>query len=339
MQPKIALLSSPLLGDSVNFLLFANNLSLNGFEVTVFSNILSSMSDWLPQIKVRAMPDRQHLIEETQLFDLVIADQRALFKHRKNQSPEEMNIFSHNFIFYNILGDLPSSLYFDHSERLKEKLPENIFKKCSIIAKGFQNFCLDYEYTKLTIPEINYKLCKDFLKLDTAEKSCGLTPPVSANLSLSKLKNKVLIHPYSPDERKNWPIQKFIKLARLLTKNGYDVAFTASPQERNRLFKEIPDGFEAPLFNSISDLAAYIYESRLLIGNDSGTGHLASALGIPTITISNKGRKFLWRPDISKNIVVSSLVIKIGGNRIWKPFVSVKRVLKAFDAMINSQGL
>jgi ADP-heptose:LPS heptosyltransferase len=38
------------------------------------------------------------------------------------------------------------------------------------------------------------------------------------------------------------------------------------------------DEFELPLFNNIGDLASFIFESALMVANDSGNGHLASFL-------------------------------------------------------------
>ena len=40
-----------------------------------------------------------------------------------------------------------------------------------------------------------------------------------------------------------------------------------------------------PIFSSLEELTSFLYESAFFIGNDSGPGHVASALNIPTLTI------------------------------------------------------
>ena len=74
-----------------------------------------------------------------------------------------------------------------------------------------------------------------------------------------------------------------------------------------------------------------------MIGNDSGVGHLASCLGIPTLTIcrSQMAANF-WRPGWSKGAVITppAWVPNLKGLRLrdqhWQKFISVKKVYKTF---------
>ena len=94
--------------------------------------------------------------------------------------------------------------------------------------------------------------------------------------------------------------------------------------------------FNAPL----DELAAFLYESGYLIGNDSGLGHLASALGIPTLTFCRrKTWANMWAPSFHKNIVLTpySWIPNISGFRLrdkqWKRFISVGRAIRAFNKL------
>ena len=96
--------------------------------------------------------------------------------------------------------------------------------------------------------------------------------------------------------------------------------------------------FEMPQFESVGQLAEYIYESAAVVANDSGNGHLASFLGVPIITIYKKRNpKFHWRPDWGSpsSVVCPWMVIKFGEYRIWRFFVSVNMVLRALARVIN----
>lgn len=144
-----------------------------------------------------------------------------------------------------------------------------------------------------------------------------------------KFKNRIIIHPTSTDIAKNWPAGKFIKLARTLKANGLNPIFIVSPNEREMWSKISNNKFELPNFATIDMLARFIYESYAMIGNDSGIGHLASNLGLPTLSIfSSKKRAKLWRPDFNENIYVVPK-FKIPGRwfkNSWKYFISVDRV-------------
>ena len=164
-------------------------------------------------------------------------------------------------------------------------------------------------------------------------KENDLTLPNGEHQKYSK---RVVIHPTSNDPKRNWGKGQFLELANLLEMEGYSPVFCVSPGERMEWEKL---GIELPLFANLKELAAYIYESGFLIGNDSGLGHLASNLGIETLTISgNPKRVRLWRPNWSPGKVVTipfplpnfkGMNFQIREN-YWQKFIPVKRTFKAF---------
>ena len=96
-------------------------------------------------------------------------------------------------------------------------------------------------------------------------------------------------------------------------------------------------GFTVTAQPSLDALAQLIYESGWFIGNDSGIGHLASNLGIPTVSLIHRRKTMLrWRPDWAPGEALlpwMPLLLHALKERGWKYFISVNQVLKAFERL------
>lgn len=129
----------------------------------------------------------------------------------------------------------------------------------------------------------------------------------------------IAIHPTSTHPGKNWPLHQFLKVADNLHKQGYEVAFCLGKQE-NKLAMEITSHtlwFGLPL----NDLCHRLANCQLLIGTDSGLGHLACLLGVPTLSIfQSKRHSLLWHPAWGANTVVLPAIPVPGFIRkhLWK---------------------
>jgi heptosyltransferase-3 len=178
---------------------------------------------------------------------------------------------------------------------------------------------------RLTLVENLFRYCRDVLQLRQPVRTNGIKNPFSR-----RFPKRVIIHPTSSRPGKNWPKQNYLTLASQLKKRGYDPVFIVAPEE-------VSDWPEAPRFSALSDLAAFVAESGSMIGNDSGIGHLASALGLPTLTIGRSRDSLqFWRPDWSPGIILTppSWIPNIKGlrlrDRYWKPLIPVSKVLRTF---------
>lgn len=152
----------------------------------------------------------------------------------------------------------------------------------------------------------------------------GLIAP--SNLIFRKYPKRIAIHPTSTSVNKNWSKVSFVKLHARLANKGWDPIFIASPEEAAL--------WGAPTLPTLADLATFLYESGGLIGNDSGPGHLASNLGLPTLIIGPSFEHLsLWRPGWYPGEIaypprwVNEL--KITRNK-WRNFISVNYVYKTF---------
>ena len=92
-----------------------------------------------------------------------------------------------------------------------------------------------------------------------------------------------------------------------------------------------------PKFASLSEIASWLYESAYFIGNNSGIGHLASCLGVPTLSITARyGDARLWRPSWGQNEIIYLppwIISRKLKEKLWQKLISVKMVLKKFQQL------
>jgi len=112
----------------------------------------------------------------------------------------------------------------------------------------------------------------------------------------------VVLHPGSGDNfpGRRWPAARYGELARRLVDAGARVAVTGTPHER-AIVDEVIRASGRPLFDcsgklSIDELVALLDAADLLVSNDTGPVHLASALGIPVYAIYGPNTPRLYGP-------------------------------------------
>lgn len=78
---------------------------------------------------------------------------------------------------------------------------------------------------------------------------------------------RVALHPGAGNPVREWPLERFRQVADNLTRDGWEVRWL-DPQSRD-----------------LPELIRSLDECDRFVGNDSGPGHLAALLGLPTFTI------------------------------------------------------
>lgn len=190
---------------------------------------------------------------------------------------------------------------------------------------------------KQTVLQNFINICKDFFALPSITASNNLTV-IQAKLQHRLYRSRVLIHPMSTCDKKNWSAEKFLKLAQKLHRRGFTPVFIVSPAEYSMWENVVQGEFTLPVFNTLSDLAQFVYESGYMIGNDSGIGHLACNLSIPTLSLfARKSVANLWRPGWGDNARVVT-PCQLPGARLqtkhWKKLLTVSRVIRHFNQLI-----
>ncbi len=181
---------------------------------------------------------------------------------------------------------------------------------------------------KKTFVENLCNFSRDILKLPKVTEKSGLVIP--SDVIPQRYPQRVVIHPTSSRPGKNWPRVKFLKLAERLKQAGYEPVFTVGP-------KEYADWPEAVVLPTLDAVFTFVAESGWMIGNDSGIGHLASAFGLPTVTLCRNERTVdFWHPCWAPNSVClpSGWLPNVKGFRWrderWQWGVSVGRVYSTF---------
>jgi ADP-heptose:LPS heptosyltransferase len=135
----------------------------------------------------------------------------------------------------------------------------------------------------------------------------GLVPAADALARIEALVGPggplVVMHPGSGDNftGRRWPTRRFGLVARrLVDERQARVVVTGSRGERP-LAQEVVEASERPLLDlsgriDLEDLVALLSRATLLVANDTGPVHLASALGVPVIGLYGPNTPHLYGP-------------------------------------------
>jgi ADP-heptose:LPS heptosyltransferase len=110
----------------------------------------------------------------------------------------------------------------------------------------------------------------------------------------------VAIHPGSGSPLKNWPAEHFARMRdELMRVHGLATVVLAGPADAAALatLHDAPSEGGAVLVDRpLLMLAAVLRRAAAFLGNDSGLGHLAGLLGIPTLCLFGPSDPVLWTP-------------------------------------------
>ncbi len=111
---------------------------------------------------------------------------------------------------------------------------------------------------------------------------------------------RTVIHPGSGSPLKNWPVERYLELAGILSGQGHDVRILIGEVEQERWTPDVLARLSA--VGSLArpatylELLAELQPARVFIGNDSGPGHLAGILGVPTLSLFGPTDPARWKP-------------------------------------------
>jgi heptosyltransferase II len=122
-----------------------------------------------------------------------------------------------------------------------------------------------------------------------------------------KTKSRVLLHPGSKDPFRRYPVEHFIQVGQTITQWGAELWVSGTPHEMS-LIQEIVSAIAgAQLVDptlSFRQFAAKLKHFDLLITNDTGPVHLASALDVPVIAIYAPSNPALFGPHQAKRSAI-----------------------------------
>ena len=187
--------------------------------------------------------------------------------------------------------------------------------------------------------DLQLEVCEKIFDIHQPYRNNGITLP--GGLLSRRESHKVVIHPTASLKTRYWLAKYFIKLAKRLGDEGYEPIFLIAPHEKEDTEWIVKAGFQRTITTSIENAAELICEAGWFIGNDSGLGHLASCLGIPTVSMHQRRKvRICWHPGFTLNKALLpriNLLIKSWKEKYWKYFLTPNQVYNAFITLTTTK--
>jgi heptosyltransferase-2 len=116
----------------------------------------------------------------------------------------------------------------------------------------------------------------------------SLSVDVPDNPKFSRFKEFVALSPGSQWETKRWTKEGFIEVARQMINLGHKVVLVGAPNEKPlcaEIAKQLPDCVDLCGQTTVYELAQLLKAVNLLVCNDSGAMHVATAVGTPVVGV------------------------------------------------------
>jgi len=109
----------------------------------------------------------------------------------------------------------------------------------------------------------------------------------------------ILVHPAAAFTTKQWPVDRFAQLAKLLLADNRDVVATVGPGE-DRVLKTM-DGLVGQGLKLVAPLplrrfSGLVSHCGVYVGNDTGTTHIAAAIRKPIVVVFGSSDSRVWYP-------------------------------------------
>jgi len=110
----------------------------------------------------------------------------------------------------------------------------------------------------------------------------------------------VCVHPGANEHGRRWQPERFAQVADELSGRGFRVVLTGLAEEA-RVTAAVSRCMRSPAVDltgrtGVGELAALLSHSRLVLSNDTGVSHLASALKVPSIVVFLNSDPTRWAP-------------------------------------------
>ena len=114
------------------------------------------------------------------------------------------------------------------------------------------------------------------------------------------------MHPGAAFGAKRWPVERFAAVAAALAGDGHRVVVTGGRDEAALAARVAAAGGGLDLAGrtSIDELLALVAGARLVIAGDTGIAHVATAFGVPSVTLFGPVGPEQWGPPADPRHVV-----------------------------------
>ena len=266
-------------------------------DILLSSIIAKELSRNLPSVKIDYLVDEQ--FKDTTRNFIGVSDELV----RPCSNIGRILLFKKIFRKYDVAFDLHGSPSASFIAR--------IASKGKVI--GFAGRRFDFVYTnKILDLDASRHTVESNLEL---LRGIGIEPPKEFSIELRRDEEKIsrwkkrfgkrpaIIHAGGRFASKIWPSEKFLKVAKALRANGYDVHLLYGPGDKvHEEFKEFPS-IEGCRPEDLPNLFGAV---SIFIGSDSGPMHFAAAAGCRVVALFGPSNYARWRPYSSRAVIVSS---------------------------------
>jgi len=187
--------------------------------------------------------------------------------------------------------------YFSFSKR-RVGYTEKVYVRKQLVNKGFDLMLTDLIFDDIPKHEVERNL--EFIRLLGGNPSSDITElwvspedDPFADQMLAHISTEMLIAfcPGAGKKEKQWPHDRFVELGQWL-KNVYDASLIIVGGVNDKpVGKYIKDALDTNVINltgrtTLRQTAALLKRCHLYVGNDTGSMHLAAAMGVPIVEIS-----------------------------------------------------
>jgi len=172
-------------------------------------------------------------------------------------------------------------------------------------------------YRSDSTPKIDhYLLFLEKLGIVTdSTRNYGLKLPTLPNDVESKLENKPIAFILgSAWETKDWPIEGFVELAQRIRAKGQTPIILIGSKGQHAIGEDILKSSKVSLMHnlagktSLAELCTVLSKCSVVVGPDSGPGHMAAAVGVPYISLFGPTSPTRTAPDGNLSLVIQSHV-------------------------------
>ncbi|MDB5240719.1 MAG: glycosyl transferase family protein, partial [Spirosoma sp.] len=153
----------------------------------------------------------------------------------------------------------------------------------------------------------------------------------------------LLLHPGVSEEKRRYPAIAFIKVARQLIQQGFQVVLTGSRSEQAYV-ESIRQQIGTQAYNlagllDLPTLAALIAEAPVLIANNTGPVHLAAAVGTPIVVLYAKTNPQHTPWQVPNRVLYFDVPVPLRSkNRLLQQFPEPAEPTASPEAIVQAVG-
>ncbi len=165
-----------------------------------------------------------------------------------------------------------------------------------------------FSYTQKGLPPFPFErkwIVDYYLELlNLKEETFSLKLPLMKEPTFNILQDKIVLHPSSGSQKKNPPLELFLKIEKFLKSLGFKTIYLVGEAD-TWLKNKVENYWES--FDPL-EIAYQLKKAKAFVGVDSGISHLACYLGIPSYVFFGPTDPLVWKPiGINYKIITLNL--------------------------------